>query len=875
MSPVSRLTAVPARIATAAARHPLWVVLAWVLIAVGSLDLAATSLSINTDTEDLVSDELPFRRAAQTLKAEFPQRGSLLVLVVSGRVPEEVAISTARLAEALGRDATHFDSVFVPGMDPFFDRNALLYLDVDELEELAVRLARLQPFLGRIADRPTLDRLLETLVQALEEADEAVLASFAAPVESVAAALEGSLAGEADPLSWRRIVDGEAGDAAARRVVLVQARADYEEIYPFEAAIEAARAAGREVGLGAPGERLSLAITGANAVEHEDLLSVTRGAALAALAALVLVIATLALGLRSLRVVLAAVLTLLAGLALTVGFATVFVGHLNLVSVAFAVLYIGLGIDAAIHFAMRFQELNRQGVERLEALGTTATDIAPALTLCAATTAVGFYAFVPTPYSGVAELGLIGGTGMFVSLLAALTLLPALLRLLAPRPHRLAAGLPVPVPEGVVEWGWRRPRALGVVAGVATAVALVVALGVRFDYDPLKLSDPTNESVVTFRQLGGEDGRPAYTASALAPSRAEAGLLAARLEALGPVDSVTTLLDFVPEDQDSKLLAIDDMALTLGALPPARDATTEPGRARDAIARFRAAFAGAEPGAASESLARLGSALERLEGALDAAGAAGELLASTDRTLFSTLPFVLDRLAASLEAGPVTLEDVPEAIARRWVSGGGAWRLEIAPSGDLSAPAELRAFVDAVLEVAPGATDDPIEIQRVGQAIVSSFAQALLTALVAIGLLLLVVLRSPRDALVVLVPLVVGAAALNAVMALADIRYNFANIIALPLLLGIGVDNGVHVVRRVRDGAFDTAGALLRSSTSRAIVFSALTTIVSFGSLGLSAHPGTASMGWILTIGMVALVAATLLLLPPLAIRTAQLRRAG
>ena len=870
MSAASRITALPARVAVAASRHPLWVLLAWVLVAVASLDLAATSLSINTDTEDLVSDELSFRRAARALKAEFPQRGSLLVLVVSGPVPEEVERATARLAAVLDRDRTHFDSVFVPGMDAYFDRNGLLYLDVDELEELADRLTRLQPFLGRIADRPTLDRLLDTLVQALEEADRAVLDAFADPVARLAAALEGSLSGEAEPLSWRGILDGETGAATARRVVLVQARADYEEIYPFEAAIEAARDAGREIGLGA-GAQMSLAITGANAVEHEDLLSVTRGAAVAAMAALALVIATLALGLRSLRVVLAAVLTLLGGLALTVGFATVFVGHLNLVSVAFAVLYIGLGIDAAIHFAMRFQELNRQGEVRLEALGTTASDIAPALTLCAATTAVGFYAFVPTPYSGVAELGLIGGTGMFVSLLAALTLLPALLRLLAPAPRAGAEGLPVPVPESVVEWGWRRPRALGAVAGIATAVALVLALGVRFDYDPLNLSDQSNESVRTFRQLSADAGRPPYTAAVLAPSREEAARLAAELEALAPVESATTLLDYVPVDQDDKLAIVDDLALTLGALPPAAQASTEHDAVRAAIGRFRAALA-AEPGAAAGSLQRLARALDRLEAELDGAGAPAALLARIDQALFSTLPFVLDRLATALEAGPVTLADVPESIARRWVSEGGAWRLEIAPSGDLSEPAELRAFVDAVTAVAPGATDDPVEIQRVGQAIVASFAQALATALVAIAILLLLVLRSVREALVVLVPLLVGAAALNAAMALVDIRYNFATLIALPLLLGIGVDNGVHVVKRVRDGAFDTAGALLRSSTSRAIVFSALTTIVSFGSLGLSAHPGTASMGWILTIGMTALVAATLLLLPPLAVRVARHR---
>lgn len=777
---------------------------------------AATHLAIDTDNEDMLSKDLPFRQQTIRIRQEFPQYSGSLVAVVEGDTWDLADDGARALAAALRQRGALFRSVSDLEDHPFFRRNGFLYLDVDELGALSARLAQAQPFLGALWRDPSLRGLFGVLGRALGQTDFDV-----APVlDAMADAIE-----RGRPLSWRDLMQGGA-KPPFRRFVQIQPELDYSSLQPAKRAIEAVRAAAAELG---PGARVRL--TGSVAMEEEELESVQDGLGLAGILSTVLVAALLLIGLRSVRLAVATLATLVVGLIWTAGFAVAAVGSLNLISVAFAVLFIGLSVDFGIHFGLRYAE---SAADHATALREAGTGVGGALTLCAVAAAIGFFSFLPTDYVGLAELGLIAGAGMFVALVTNLTVLPALMTLMPPRRSgRAAWGMSFPIPVRPVLWG----------ALIVTLGAVALLPRARFDFDPMNLRDARTESVATALDLIDDPRTSPYSATVLAPSLAAADALASRLKALPEVSGTETLSSYVPGDQDEKL---DIIATTALFLAPALSAETIPApgvdAARAAVHAFAAKLDGTHPRLAAAVRATDPDTLSRL--------------------LLSGLRGRLERLRDSLAAEPVTLESLPDDIRDRQVAPDGTARLKIHPREDLRERAALVRFVEAVRTVAPDAAGTPVVILEAGRAVVRAFAEAAGIAVAGIAVLLVVLLRRFRDVALVFAPLVLALLLTVAVSVLAGLPFNFANVIVLPLLFGLGVANGIHMVGRERE-----AGAGRRSletSTPRAVVFSALTTIGSFGSIALSAHPGTSSMGVLLTVAITMTLICTLVLLPAL-----------
>ena len=610
-------------------------------------------------------------------------------------------------------------------------------------------------------------------------------------------------------------------------------------------------------------------VTGGTALAHEELESVTRGATLAAVLSLFMVTVILLVGLRSLWFKVATLITLALGLCWTAAFATLAIGHLNLISVAFAVLYIGLGVSYAIHYCLRCQEVARSGASWPEALDGSARDVGAALTICALTTGIGFFAFVPTDFTGVSELGIISGTGMFISLVASLTVLPALLSIFpAPKKSGRATRLH-DIPAAATSWPQRHRRVILTTSVVLALASLAAVPHVRFDDNPLNLRDPESESVSTYRELISDGTTSPWSLSVMAGNLVEARQLAARLESLPEVGDVTFIDSLVPGRQADKLAVIDDLALLLSLDATAVETNVvSSGEARAAATQMLLQtledYISSAPGAAAKASAqRLESALAVIASSPDAP----RRLAELEKSLMEYLPSELMALKTALEAGPVTAEALPPRIRQDWVTEEGRVRIKVAPSKDFANAASVDRFLDAVRSVAPDATGSPVVNIESGRAIVRAFIQALISALVLITLLLFLLLRRISDVTLVLAPLLFATLLTVACMVLLGVPFNFANVIALPLLLGIGVDNGIHMVHRWRS-APPASGDLLRTSTARAVVISALTTICSFGNLAYSPHRGTASMGLLLTLGLGLVLVCTLLLIPALQSRS-------
>jgi uncharacterized protein len=480
------------------------------------------------------------------------------------------------------------------------------------------------------------------------------------------------------------------------------------------------------------------------------------------------------------------------------------------------------------------------------------------LALAAAATAAGFYAFVPTEYRGVSELGVIAGTGMIVAFIASITLLPALLALLRPPGERAAVGYTTLAP--LDRFLVRRRRAVLVVAGVVAAVGLALLPWLQFDFNPLHLRSANVESVSTLLDLMKDPNTAPNTIDVLAPSVAEAAALAHRLEALPEVDHALTLASFVPEQQEEKLALLDDAKLLLEPVlnpvrakqPPSDDETAR-AMARTAQSLVRAAAEHPEVPVAAAA-ARLGRAVAAL--------AQGEA-AQRERAHVALVPglvITLDQLRAAMQAGPVTLATLPDDLKRDWVAADGRARIEVFPKGDANDNETLRRFVNAVEALAPDATGAPVSIRESSRTIVGAFLQAGLWSLLSITLLLALALRRANDVLLTLAPLALSSLATLGICVAFGLSLNFENIIALPLLFGIGVAFNIYFVMAGRWGKRQ----LLQSSLTRAVIFSALTTGTAFGSLWLSHHPGTSSMGELLALSLACTLASVLLFLPAL-----------
>lgn len=839
-----------------------------VLATVGAAYVTVSNFRINTDTADMLSEELPFRRNNEALNRAFPQFIDTLSVVVEADSPGAAADAAESLAAELKARPELYRGVFHPESMAFFRRNGLLYLDPDELETLSDRLAEAQPLLAGLAEDMSLGGLAEVVSLAIGEASAKEGAAAIAPVlERIAETVESAARlpepeARLRPLPWGTLMTGQdPGPEGRRQFIVLQPVLDYASLEPAAAAIRSLRNLASELGIKEE-NGLRARITGSAVMFQEELRSLRDGMGLVGLLSLVFVSVLLMLGLRSPRLVLATLAALVMGLVWTAFFATVAIGELNLISVAFAVLFIGLSVDFGIHYALRYRETLAAAGDHdsAAALERAAADVGGALALCALAAAIGFFAFLPTAYRGVSELGLISGVGMFIALFANLTVLPAVLGLLPLRgdgpPRRSSAGEWV---AGVVTRHKRGVLSGAVALGILAALTLPYAW---FDDDPMNLRDPDSSSVALLTELFDDSRVEPYSATILAKDLTAAAALAARLEALPEVAAAVTARDLVPGDQDLKLGIIDEMAvfLTPVLMAPSPSPSPDSAARRQALAALQRSLEGVTQGPLAAAARRLAAALGRLD-------LEDTTLARLEAALLGGLPRRLADLGASLDAEAVTLEELPPALRDRWIAADGRARIEVMPRDDLRDPAARRRFVDAVQAVAPEATGSPVIIAEAGRAVTRAFGEAAGTAVVLIALLLLAVLRSLRDTLMVLVPLVLAALLSVAATVVLRMPFNFANVIVLPLLFGLGVAGGIHIVARARARAWALGAGLagvMATSTPRAVLFSALTTIGSFGALALSSHRGTASMGVLLTIAIGLTMLSTLIVLPAL-----------
>jgi uncharacterized protein len=611
----------------------------------------------------------------------------------------------------------------------------------------------------------------------------------------------------------------------------------------------------------------TIGLTGEPVLDYDEMLQSQKDATKATVLTLILICLLFAVGFRTILRPLMAVVCMIVVLAICMGYTTLTVGHLNMITVTFAVMILGLGIDLGIQFIARYEEELSKDTPRADAVRAAIQHTGPSIVTAGVTNAAAFFAMGLSGFRGVIELGIIAGGGMLIATAGTMTVLPSLLLLV----HRKQEARRIPaqaVATRVEQLLLRRPYLMLTIFGIITLGALAAAWTVRFDYNVLNLQSIKSESVRTELRLLHADAETTIFAAVVCDTFDEARQLQNKLAQLPTVGSVHSIAEMIPEEQEQKVKIIGKIRQALGTVH-FDVVPDDPDEIRKALGslRLRANALAREAGehgdkASLEVLVPLTNALAQTRAKLQAADPSQlqQRLDDYEHHFYADLESQL-AIIANQSDRPMTVDDVPSQVRQMFVGKTGKFLVQVFPKENVWERGPLVRFVHEVQSVAPKATGTPLGLYEFVEILKTGYRNAALWALLVIAILIFIDFRGVYATLLTILPLLVGTAWMFGTMVVLHIDFNPANIMVLPLIVGIGVAYGIYVVQRYRESHEAT---FYSKSTGRAVILSAMTTTFAFASLLMAAHRGIRSLGLVTTIGVISCLIAALVLLPSL-----------
>ncbi len=558
-------------------RFPLLIIVLAGVAAAGSVVYSVRHFAINTDINKLISPDLDWRKREAEFEKEFPGHFGSTLVVVDAPTAEYASLAAADLSKRLAEQPKLFRSVENMSGNEFFARNGLLFQSIDDVGHMTQGLGQAGPLIGTLVSDPSLRGLTRTLSLALVGVQNRMITldTLARPLSMAATTIEAALAGRPATFSWQELLNGKRpAPADLRRFIEVHPVLNFSALEPGRASSNAIREAVSDLQL-ASKDQARVRLTGSVPMADEEFATVQQGALVNGIAAVIIVLTILWLALKSARIILAVFINLFVGLSITAALGLMMVGALNMISVAFAVLFVGLGVDFGIQFSVRYRAERHDIPDLLSALARAAEKVGVPLTLAGAAVAAGFLSFLPTDYRGVSELGQIAGVGMLIAYATSITLLPALIALFNPPGEPEPIGYRALAPIDRFLQDYRYPVIIGTAAIAVLGLPLLYFL--TFDFDPIHLRSPKTESISTLLDLGGDPQVGINSINVVLPSLDQAESAADRLRKLPQVLHAITLSSFIPDDQDKKLGLIKDFAGRIGptlqkpasSIPPA------------------------------------------------------------------------------------------------------------------------------------------------------------------------------------------------------------------------------------------------------------------------------------------------------------------
>jgi hopanoid biosynthesis associated RND transporter like protein HpnN len=870
-----------------------WPVIVLAVVLAGlSVYYTLNSLSVSTSRYDLVASNKRLVQLSDKMDKAFGGRDGLVVVVQDGTEQQQAIKFADALAVELRRHPDKFSDLFYRLNPEVFKPWALLYLDHKDLLKIKDNLLGQQKLLRGLASDPRVltfyrlvnEQIAQTMIGHLftgflEEKSEELpdVTLLNATLKQLKQSLEGN---QTFVSPFNAFFPKELADLSQEGyfftdddkflLFLVTAKGQGYKVVSKDLAV--LREVVGQVKSRFPG--LKVGVTGPDALEADEMKGALKDITLATWLSLAGQMGLLILFLRSLRRPFVEGLVLIIGLCWTFGMVTLIVGHLNLLSMIFAPLMLGLTIDYGIHWFCRLEE--EEGRERrcsIETLSCAFRQTLPGIVYAGLAAMVSFLPLAFMNFKGLAELGLILTLGILIMLVATLLLAPSLVvasERCPSKPHKCPSA-----PHPFLHLNWNRPGLIVFLGVLVTALGLVCLFQVKFDLNPLHLQNQETESVVWENKILKESK---YSTSYGAMATASLSELNSRIEALKKhptVSHVESILSFLPSRPEDKRHLLEEIKPVLAAInfPQAPAGPSNPLEVAEILSRVNFKMAEAakelekEKAATREQIEethRLINGIIPLLNPRDNPQAAARLNAF-GKQFFADLRDKWDLFRwyerSALESVPMTLSDLPRAVRERFVSPDGTFLLRVFPSQDIWNFGPLKEFVKSLWSVDPDAVGDPVLLYVFTLGFRNSILLASGLAVAAIALMLVVLFRSLKMALLALIPLIVGTGLTLNMMWLLDLPFNQANVLFLPLILGEGIEFGIIILARWR--LEESARAItLPASTAKGVALAALTTTMGFGSLMVSGHRGTFSLGLLATVGSLSVLLASLSILP-------------
>jgi uncharacterized protein len=860
-------------------RRP-WLVLTLALaLAAASIYYTQARLQFNTGQDDLISANNRDSRNYLRYTKEFPDIDGLIVVVKVADHPARAEHFAETLAQRLKPDGVNVKSVFYRIDAGAMGNSAMLFLSDDDLAQLRTRIASSLPMLEAYGANPTLATLFGIInaqfnhaIAAIANGDDAGGGEQASIVtnmtllDAILGGMNGDTGADAS-LPWNSLNPigqhgGVMGDGYLAsdngKYLLIQvapgegAKDGPDPVEVIQAQVNAVRAQ-------FPG--LEAGMTGGPALAYAEASSTQHDMMLASILAVAGLIALLVIPFRGVVEPCFAIIALLTGVAWSFGFTTLAVGHLNLLSAVFTSVLAGIGINFPIHLMARYDEARWRGLAMPQAVEMAVVNTGTGVFASACIMALAFLMPMFTDFKGIAELGLVSAAGLFMCLISALLVFPALVAVRdRNRPAHPRPRLSLAPQRSLLEKLFARPGLIVTIATVATLGAAFLMRGVHFNQDILKLQATDVEAVRFENTLLHDSGRSSWFAVALAPTRAAADREAADFRKLPEVSDIQTISDYIPEHQEQKRALLNGLGRELAPI------TIRSGARGDSVALMRELDMLARRLEAMSQFDESGSVLKTAKLAEDSMARLKKdsgAFAAYEQRMAAGLTTALATLKPQLSPGTVTEQNLPAILRERFIGTSGLYLVQIYPKGDIWEDAPLQRFVSALRTVDRDVTGPPIQTYNLATVMRQGYERAALLALIAVFIFVFADFRNLRDTLLATVPLIFGGAWLLEAMPLLGWEFNLANLFAVPIIIGMGVDNGVNMLYRWREER-DKSSLILSTAIGKSVTICSLTTIVAFAALITASHRGISSLGWVLSVGVTLILLATLIVLPAL-----------
>lgn len=873
-------------LASSVVAHPRRWVVPQLLLFVAAVFFTVFHLQFKMDRNDLVSADDENHRNYLELAKEFPLQDEMVVVVESEN-RERNRQFVERLGARLEAETNLFTDVFYKGDLKMLGDKALLFLPEKELIDLRDQLTSFRPFLENFTHATNLITFINLLNRQIRTADRSANAkneelinalpavgkildqaadSLGRPGVPPSPGLAALFGGDQEAESKMYVTYGEG------KMYLVTARARSADL--VNDAIERLRALIAETKLEAPG--MTVGFTGENVLDYFEMQQSQRDSTVASIVAFVLCGLIFVFGYRETGRPIKAVFCLLIGLGFTMGYTTLTVGHLNILTITFVPILIGLAIDFGVHLITRYEEELRLGSDEREAMRMAMVYTGQGIFSGAFTTAGAFFAMAVTEFKGIREMGIICGGGMLVCLVPMMTMLPVML--LRGRQNVLdhfKANKP----------GWtsrfealclRHPGATVTAGAILTGVALWQVPKVYFDYNLLDMQSRDLPAVALSRKLIDSDSRSVLYAAVQVNNLKQALALSDEFKKLPSVASVSfggidEMSEYLTEDQSEKLKLVDQIKQAIGDLRFAAPDTNPVDLVQLGVALYGLGgymeqitneLGDKDPELQSEIKGIWQSALNLTRRMDDEdVRRPAEKLAQFQTRLFDDIRDTFAAIRHQDTSGPLRVQDLPDGLRKRFIGVTGKWLLQIYPKKDVWDRKNQGEFVNELRTVTRKVTGSPVEQWEYTSLLVRSYVEAAIYALIAISVLVAIHFKRPTLVIFSLLPVALGTIWTAGIMGTMNLPLNPANIMTLPLVVGIGVTNGIHLLNRfVEEGT----PSLVTKSTGKAVIVSGLTTIAGFASLALGKHQGIQSLGLVMSIGVGACMLGALTVLPAL-----------